>query len=82
MSRGEGGEVGRLLGRRLLLEVAVAQRGSGAQALCRVVHEQLVQQGDSPHRRMREVLHGGSHSVPDDRSPKSPSRHSGYMGIK
>ena len=65
MGRGEGGEVGRLLGRRLLLEVAVAQRGSGSQALRRVVHEQLVQQGGGPHRRVREVLRKGNRNVLD-----------------
>ena len=60
----------------------MAQRGSGRQALRGVVREQLVQQGDGTHRRMREVLLKGTHNVTDDRSPKSPSGHSGHMGVE
>ena len=63
MRRREGGEVCGLLGRRLLLEVAVAQRGSGRQALRRVVQEQLFQEGNGPHRGVRELLRTGGCSI-------------------
>ena len=45
----ESGEVRRLLGGRLLLEVAVAQGRPGAQALGGVIRQQLVQQGHGAH---------------------------------
>ena len=61
----EGGEVCRLLRRWLLLEVAVAQRGSGGQALGGVVRQQLVQQRHRAHRCVRELLRRRRTSLQD-----------------